>query len=69
MTTHSEGIVTAFDAGVGLGTVDLDGAAIPFHCIAISDDSRDISVGTAVTVVTARRFGRHEAVKVTPRVS
>jgi len=69
VTTNSEGTVTAFDAVVGLGVVDLDGDSVPFHCIAIADGSRDISVGTTVSVVTARRFGRREAVKVTPRPS
>ena len=67
MTTNSEGVITAFDAAVGLGTVDLDGVSVPFHCIAISDGSRNISVGAPVTVVTSRRFGRREAVKVTPQ--
>ena len=69
MTTSSEGTVTAFDAVVGLGIIDLEGDSVPFHCIAIADGSREISVGTLVSVVTARRFGRREAVKVTPRPS
>ena len=69
MTTPTEGMVSAFDPAVGLGTVDLGVTSLPFHCLAIADGSREIAVGTALTVVTTRRFGRREAVTVTPRIS
>ena len=63
------GVVAEFDPAVGLGVVDVDGVLIQFHCIAISDGSRNIEVGTAVTVATQRRFGRIEAVRVTPQLA
>ena len=62
------GVVAEFDPAVGLGVVDVDGVSIQFHCIAISDGSRNIEVGTAVAVATQRRFGRIEAVRVTPQL-
>jgi cold shock CspA family protein len=44
------GVVTAFDTEVGLGTVRADdGRTWPFHCTRISDGSREIDVGQAVT--------------------
>ncbi len=42
------GTVVEFDAAVGLGVIEADDVAYPFHCIEIADGSRDIAVGTAV---------------------
>lgn len=67
MSSQVKGVVAEFDPAVGLGIVEIDGEPMQFHCIAISDGSRSIKVGTAVTVVTERRFGRIEAVRVTPQ--
>ncbi|HBU75375.1 MAG TPA: hypothetical protein DEB38_03805 [Acidimicrobiaceae bacterium] len=67
MTPQAHGVVTSFDAKIGLGEVDVDGVAIPFHCIAIADGSRNIEVGAEVTVSTTRRFGRVEASRVSRR--
>jgi CspA family cold shock protein len=61
--------VTAFDDGVGLGTVTAsDGTAYPFHCTQIADGSRTIAVGTAVEFeVVPWHLGRYEAVRIAPR--
>jgi CspA family cold shock protein len=63
-----EGTVTAFDEGVGLGTVTAsDGTAYPFHCTQIADGSRAIAVGTPVTFVgRAGLPGRWEAFDLRP---
>ncbi len=43
------GVVTEFDAEVGLGViVDGDDSRWPFHCTAIADGTRTIEVGTVV---------------------
>lgn len=62
------GVVVAFDAEVGLGTVRADdGAELGFHCVEIADGSRRIDVGTPVRFgVRAGRGGRWEAAAVTP---
>lgn len=61
------GTVVEFDAGVGLGTVrSADGIEFLFHCVEISDGSRDIAVGTPVTFVPTPKRGRVEAFAVTP---
>lgn len=62
------GIVAAFDAAAGFGTVrDDDGAEHFFHCTAIADGTRTIAPGTAVTfVVVPGRLGRWEAAAVSP---
>ena len=59
------GVVTAFDEAVGLGTVEgTDGTALPFHCTAIADGSRDIPEGAAVRYdVVPGRQGRWEATR------
>lgn len=57
-------IVTSFDEVVGLGTVDVDGVMLGFHCVAIADGSRVIDVGAAVRVTLGRRFGALEALSV-----
>lgn len=59
------GRVVSFDAEVGLGEVQAEGATherIPFHCTRLADGSRTIESGAAVTfsLITAR-WGRWEA--------
>jgi cold shock CspA family protein len=61
------GVVAEFDEARGLGTVEADGTAYPFHCTAIADGSRTIEVGAAVTFeVSAGGMGRWEATAITP---
>ncbi|HLT15584.1 MAG TPA: cold shock domain-containing protein [Acidimicrobiales bacterium] len=61
------GVVTEFDDPRGLGTIEADGTAYPFHCTAIVDGSRTIEVGTEVTFqVRAGHRGRWEATRVEP---
>ncbi len=56
------GVVIAFDADRGLGTIRADsGAEHDFHCVEIADGSRDIAVGTPVTFELLAKFGRYEA--------
>jgi cold shock CspA family protein len=59
----AEGVVTAFDDAVGLGTVrTTDGRELGFHCTQIADGSRTIEAGTAVVFeVVAGRHGSWEA--------
>jgi cold shock CspA family protein len=60
-----DGVVAAFDEPRGLGTVDADGTAYPFHCTALLDGSRTVAVGTAVTFeVRAAGMGRWEATRI-----
>ena len=40
-----DGVVTAFDEPRGLGTIDADGTAYPFHCTALLDGTRTVAVG------------------------
>jgi CspA family cold shock protein len=61
------GRVTAFNREVGLGDVAAaDGTVYPFHCIEISDGSRDIAPGTPVTFSLIGKLGRYEAARITP---
>jgi cold shock CspA family protein len=62
-------VVAAFEADRGLGVVtDADGASFDFHCTAITDGTRSIEVGTAVSfVVRPGRRGRLEAREVEKR--
>lgn len=56
------GIVTAFDAYVGLGDVETDdGRRFLFHCIAIADGTRTIDVGARVSFLLVAKLGRLEA--------
>ncbi len=61
------GSVLDFDADVGLGEIEGDAdTTYQFHCTAITDGSRQIDVGKAVTfVVEAGGPGRWEATRVT----
>jgi len=62
------GIVTEFDDPRGIGTVTTDaGRSLLFHCTALSDGTRTIEVGVAVTVTVEPGLpGTWEAVRVTP---
>lgn len=61
------GTVVAFDEPRGLGTIEADGTDYPFHCTAITDGTRTIDVGTAVTFdVRPGGMGRWEATSVEP---
>lgn len=62
------GIVAAFDAERGLGTISGDdGVERPFHCTEIADGSRRIDVGAPVSFVLLAKLGRYEAAAITPR--
>jgi cold shock CspA family protein len=65
---EATGIVDSFDDPRGLGAVRSDdGAVLPFHCTAIADGSRTITVGQPVRfTVVAGRLGRWEAAHITP---
>jgi len=59
------GTVTSFDKVVGLGEITRDdGWVLPFHCIVIADDTRDIAVGTEVSFDVMCKLGRYEAANV-----
>lgn len=60
------GVVSSFDEPRGLGVVkSVDGAELPFHCTAIADGTRTISVGERVRfVVVPGRAGRWEAARI-----
>ena len=62
-----QGTVTRFDQHVGLGEITADsGAVIPFHCIAIADGTRNITVGAEVEFGLVPKLGRYEAADITP---
>ncbi|BAN02375.1 S1 domain-containing protein [Ilumatobacter coccineus] len=59
------GVVTEFDAAVGLGSVEsADGERYEFHCIEIADGSRDIPVSTEVSFDLLAKLGRYEAANI-----
>lgn len=63
------GVVAAFDADTGLGSVTAsdDGRSYGFHCTAIAGGTRTIEAGTAVSfVVVAGQLGQWEAAEVDP---
>jgi cold shock CspA family protein len=61
------GVVAEFDEARGWGVVSSEGRDLPFHCTQISDGTRTIEVGTAVTCeVRPGGMGRWEAAAVTP---
>jgi CspA family cold shock protein len=66
-----DGTVATFDEAKGIGTVAGDeGPSYSFHCTQITDGTRTIAPGTAVSfVVRAGHLGRWEAAAVTPRSS
>ena len=56
------GVVTAFDADVGVGWLESDGVEWLFHCTTITDGTRQIAPGTRVQFeVRAGGPGRWEA--------
>ena len=62
------GVVVAFDAAAGLGSVaSPDGARYVFHCVEIADGSRSIDVGTEVSFRPLRKLGAVEARCLRPR--
>ena len=63
----ARGTVAEFDEDRGLGTIDSEGRRFPFHCTQITDGTRTIPVGTAVTFdVVPGHLGTWEAVSITP---
>lgn len=64
-----DGIVTEFDAHVGLGVVKADaGESFPFHCVNIADGSRTIDAGARVSFETFDHpRGRTEARAITSK--
>lgn len=65
---EGRGVVSAFDDAAGWGTVRADdGSEWFFHCTAIADGSRSITVDTPVTFdVVAGRLGSWEASSIRP---
>lgn len=60
------GIVSSFDEPRGLGIITtLDGVEVPFHCTAIADGTRTISVGERVRfALVPGHLGRWEAARI-----
>jgi cold shock CspA family protein len=60
------GVVSDFDEPRGLGTIrSSTGEELPFHCTAIADGTRTISVGERVRFqVVPGRIGRWEATRI-----
>lgn len=59
------GVVTAFDEPRGLGTVEAQGVSYPFHCTALLDGTRTVTVGTEVVFeVRPAGMGRWEATRI-----
>ena len=64
-----DGTVVEFDEPRGLGTIEADGAAYPFHCTALLDGTRTVPVGTSVTFeVRPAGMGRWEATQIATRL-
>jgi CspA family cold shock protein len=63
LRSRCSGLVGAFDAAVGLGSVDGDdGTRYPFHCTQIADGSREVAGGSRIDfVVVPGHLGRWEA--------
>lgn len=67
-TAGRSGVVSAFDAARGLGTIlGDDGVERPFHCTQIAGGTRTIEVGTTVTFELLAKLGRFEATAIAPR--
>ena len=61
------GVVGAFDAAAGLGTIATDhGVSLAFHCVAIADGTRTIEVGVPVSFTLVPKLGRYEASDIRP---
>ena len=69
LRTGVAGVVASFDDPRGIGGIrGEDGDEHPFHCTAISDGTRRIEVGAAVSFdVVAGRQGEWEAARIGPR--
>jgi cold shock CspA family protein len=65
--SDGRGVVASFDDPRGIGVVRRDdGSEYPFHCTAIGDGTRTITVGAAVSFsVAPGRMGRWEAISIT----
>lgn len=63
MAAMKRGVVSEFDAHVGLGVVrGDDGVSYPFHCTKIANGSRVVPVGATVEFDTmAGMLGHYEA--------
>ena len=56
------GLVAEFDSSAGLGYIDCaNGNRYLFHCIAIADGSREITLGQKVLFEIVMRFNKSEA--------
>lgn len=62
--SDGKGVIASFDDERGIGVVRRDdGTKYPFHCTAIADGTRSITVGAEVSFsVAPGRMGRWEAV-------
>jgi cold shock CspA family protein len=60
------GVISTFDEPRGLGLITTSGGEeLPFHCTAIADGTRTISVGERVRFqVVPGRLGRWEAARI-----
>jgi cold shock CspA family protein len=60
------GVISSFDEPRGLGVITTSiGEELPFHCTAIADGTRTISVGERVRFqVVPGRLGRWEATRI-----
>ncbi|MGH9125711.1 MAG: cold shock domain-containing protein [Acidimicrobiales bacterium] len=68
MAPLTRGVITAFDAEAGLGSVRADGGQLyPFHCTQIADGSRQIDEAAKVEFeVVAGHGGQWEAAALRP---
>jgi len=61
------GTVVEFDAHIGLGRIQATtGETLLFHCAEISNGTRQIDIGRAVTFVVRSKFNNPEAFAVSP---
>ncbi|NNN13081.1 MAG: hypothetical protein HKL81_04940 [Acidimicrobiaceae bacterium] len=49
--------VVEFSSHVGLGVLDVEGRHYPFHCVSITDGSREVDVGSLVCVRLVASIG------------
>ncbi|CAB4371004.1 MAG: cold-shock protein [Actinobacteria bacterium] len=65
--SDGRGVVASFDDPRGIGVIRRDdGTDYPFHCTAITNGTRTIEVGTAVSFsVAPGRMGHWEAIAIT----
>ncbi len=54
--------VVEFSSQIGLGVLDVGGCSYPFHCVSITDGSREVDVGSIVCVrLVASKGGSYQA--------